>query len=94
MQALRQNISYAFRRCSKSPGLQGMLLTVVAIAIGLPVALAGAKFSAGFLYGIASHDVITFTLLPLFLAVVSLLACGIPARRAARVEPQVALHYE
>jgi predicted permease len=73
---------------------QGMLLTVIAIALGLPVALAVAKFSSSFLYGIHPHDLVTFTMLPLFLAAVALFACWIPARRAARINPQTALRSE
>ncbi len=73
---------------------QGMLLTAIAIALGLPVALAVAKFSSSFLYGIHPHDLVTFTMLPLFLAAVALFACWIPARRAARINPQTALRSE
>jgi predicted permease len=73
---------------------QGMLLTAIAIALGLPLALAGARFSASFLYGIRPHDLITFTTLPLFLAAVALPASWIPARRAAKINPQTALRYE
>jgi len=73
---------------------QGMLLTLIAVALGLPAAWAVAKFSASFLYGIHPHDIATFTLVPVFLVSIALLACWIPARRAARVNPQVALRYE
>jgi predicted permease len=73
---------------------QGMFLTGIAIALGLPAALAAAKFSSSFLYGVRPHDLLTFTLVPFFLAAVALLACWIPARRAARVDPQSALRYE
>jgi predicted permease len=73
---------------------QGMLLTAIAMGIGLPAAWAAAKFSSSFLYGIRPHDMVTFTAVPLFLAVVALLACWIPARRAARIDPQKALRYE
>ncbi len=73
---------------------QGMTLTAIAVALGLPAAWAVAKFSSSFLYGIRPHDIVTFTVVPLFLAVVALLACWIPARRAARVDPQTALRYE
>ena len=73
---------------------QGMLLTAIAIALGLPTAWAVAKFSSSFLYGVRPHDAITFTAVPLFLAVVALLASWIPARRAAKVDIQTALRYE
>jgi predicted permease len=73
---------------------QGMLLSCVAMAIGLPLALAAAKVAAGALYGIAPNDWVTFTGTPAFLAAVTLIACWIPARRAATVEPQTALRHE
>ncbi len=73
---------------------QGMMLTAIALAIGLPAALAAARLFNSFLYGVRPHDLVTFTVVPFFLAVVALLACWIPARRAARVDPQRALRYE
>jgi predicted permease len=73
---------------------QGMLLTAFAVALGLPAALIGAKFSSSFLYGVHPHDALTFLTVPLCLLGVALLACWIPARRAARVDPQTALRYE
>lgn len=73
---------------------QGMLLTIIALAIGLPAALAVAKLFNSFLYGVRPHDVVTFTLAPLYLAAVALAACWIPARRAASVDPQTTLRYE
>ena len=74
--------------------VQGMLLTVVALALGLPAAWMAAKFPSSFLYGIKPHDIATFTLVPVLLASVAFIACWIPARRAARVDPQMALRYE
>ena len=73
---------------------QGMVLTGIAIALGLPAAWVAAKFSSSFLYGVRPHDAVTFAGVPLFLAVVALLACWVPARRAARVDIQSALRYE
>jgi len=73
---------------------QGMLLTFIALAVGLPAALAVAKLFNSFLYGVRPHDIVTFTLVPIFLASVALIACWIPARRAARVDPQTTLRYE
>jgi predicted permease len=73
---------------------QGMRLTAIAIALGLPAAWLAAKFSSGFLYGVRPHDTATFVVVPLFLAVVALLACWAPARRAARVDIQSALRCE
>jgi predicted permease len=73
---------------------QGMLLTGIAIALGLPAAWVAAKFSSSFLYGVRPHDAVTFAGVPLFLALVAFLACWVPARRAARVDIQRALRYE
>jgi predicted permease len=73
---------------------QGMLLALIAVAIGLGAALAVAKLFAAFLYGVQPHDLVTFTAVPLFLAGVTLLACWIPSRRAAGVDPLTALRYE
>jgi ABC-type lipoprotein release transport system permease subunit len=71
-----------------------MVLTAIALAIGLPASLAAARFSGSFLYGVRPHDVLTFTAVPVFLASVSLFAAWIPARRAAWVDPQSALRRE
>jgi ABC-type antimicrobial peptide transport system permease subunit len=73
---------------------QGLLLMLIAVTLGLPCALAMARFATSILYGVHPHDPVTFTAVPLFLATVALLACWIPARRIARVDPQKALHYE
>jgi predicted permease len=73
---------------------QGMVLTFIAVALGLPAALAMAKFSSSFLYGVRPYDLVTFTTVPICLTLVALLASWIPARRAARVDPQTILRYE
>ena len=73
---------------------QGMLLTLIALVLGLAAAWAVARFSAGFLYGVRPHDLVTFTAVPLFLAAVAFLACWIPSLRAARLDPLTALRHE
>jgi putative ABC transport system permease protein len=73
---------------------QGMTLTLIAVVLGLGAAFAVSKLFTSILYGVAPHDLATFTFVPLFLAGVALLACWIPSRRAARVDPLVALRYE
>jgi ABC-type antimicrobial peptide transport system permease subunit len=70
---------------------QGLILTCIALALGWPVAWMLAKFASSFLYGIQPHDMLTFTLVPPFLAIIALFACWLPARRAARVDPVQAL---
>jgi predicted permease len=73
---------------------QGMTLAVVALIPGVAAAWGLAKLLTSFLYGIPAHDAATFTLVPLFLAAVAFLACWIPSRRVAKVEPSTALRYE
>lgn len=70
------------------------MLTLIAVALGLGAAFAATNVFASMLYRIRPHDVVTFTIVPLFLAAIALVACWIPARRAARVDPLTALRYE
>jgi ABC-type lipoprotein release transport system permease subunit len=53
-----------------------------------------AKLAASFLYGIQPHDMLTFAMVPPLLSAIALVACWIPARRAASVDPMVALRTE
>jgi predicted permease len=73
---------------------QGMVLTAIALAIGMPGAWMAAKLASSFLYGVSPHDLATFVAVPFILAAIAFLACWIPARRAARVDPQTVLRYE
>ncbi len=73
---------------------QGMALTAIAIVLGLPAALAVARIAKSFLYGIQPWDTITFATVPIFLAIIALIATWLPSRRAATVDPIKALRYE
>ena len=73
---------------------QGVLLAVAGAAVGIGAALAVTRFISSMLYGIHADDPVTFAALSLLLLAVALLACYIPARRAMRVDPMVALRYE
>jgi ABC-type antimicrobial peptide transport system permease subunit len=73
---------------------QGMLLAATGIAIGTAAAVALTRFISSFLFGVAPNDPLTFVVIALMLTIVALLACWIPARRAARVDPMIALRYE
>lgn len=73
---------------------QGMRLAVTGLVIGVMAALAVTRLLRGFLFGITPVDPIAFTVVSVLLLGVSLLAIWLPARRASRVDPMVALRYE
>jgi putative ABC transport system permease protein len=73
---------------------QGARLAGLGIAIGLLVSLGTTRMLAGFLYGVRPADPLTFAGVSLLLVVIALLACYLPARRAMRVDPLVALRNE
>ena len=73
---------------------RGMLLTATGLAIGMTAALALGQVVGGLLYGVTSHDPATLLAVALFLAAVAMLATYLPARRASRVDPMVALRAE
>ena len=73
---------------------QGVRLTLGGGAIGLVAALVATRLVASLLYGVTPHDPLTFVGVVALLAIVSGAACYIPARRAMRVDPMIALRYE
>ena len=73
---------------------QGMRLAAVGVGIGLLLSLALAQVLSSLLIGVSGYDVTTFILVPALLAAVALVACYLPARRATKVDPLVALRYE
>jgi len=73
---------------------QGMILTLIAVSLGWPIAWLLSKLASSFLYGIQPHDALTFALVPPFLTAIALAACWVPARRAASIDPMKALRTE
>ena len=73
---------------------QGIRMTLLGAAIGLVVSLAVTRALSSLLFGVSVTDPLTFVAVPVVLAFVAILACYLPARRAMRVDPIIALRYE
>jgi predicted permease len=73
---------------------QGATMAVVGVALGIVLALGLTRLMSAQLFGVTAHDPLTFAAVGLALIVVALIACWLPARRAASVDPIVALHAE
>ena len=73
---------------------QGMSLTIVGLVLGIAIGSVATRVLSDLLYGVTARDPLTFVGVPILLLVVAFLACYIPARRATRIDPLVALRYE
>ena len=71
-----------------------MTLALIGSIIGLAIAFSATRFLKSVLYGVSAADPITFLIVTFVLATVALLACWLPAHRATRVDPMVALRAE
>jgi predicted permease len=73
---------------------QGMKLTIIGVGIGLTLSLLASRLLGSLLVGVSARDPFVYVVVPLLLAGISLFACYVPARRAARVDPLVALRQD
>jgi ABC-type antimicrobial peptide transport system permease subunit len=73
---------------------QGLGVVGIGLGLGLVIALAGTRVMSSFFMGIKPTDPLTFSVVVLLLTVIALFACWIPARRATRIDPLVALRHE
>jgi predicted permease len=73
---------------------EGARMALIGVAVGIAAALGLTRLMANQLFGVTPQDPLTFTIVAIVLTLVALLACYLPARRAVRVDPMVALRYE
>jgi len=73
---------------------RGITLTLIGVAFGVVAALGATRLISSMIFGVSPYDPLTFVAVAAILSIVALLACYIPARRAMKVDPMVALRYE
>jgi putative ABC transport system permease protein len=91
---IRMALGASRREVGKLVVGEGLVLTLTGLAIGIGASIASTRLMSDLLFGVAASDSLTTVLVAIMLASVSVLACYIPARRAMRVDPMIALRWE
>ena len=78
-------------RIARNVARQGGFYAATGLAVGLPAAWLLTRLMGSVLFGVTTHDVATFTALPVTVTVATLLACAVPAWRAARISPMTTM---
>jgi ABC-type antimicrobial peptide transport system permease subunit len=92
MQGMLQDMKYAVRMLAKNPGFT--VMAVLMLAAGLAISIFTMRLISTALYGVAPNDIWIFSASTIVVLAISLLASFLPARRAAKIDPIVALRYE
>jgi putative ABC transport system permease protein len=79
---------------AKAVVAQGALHAAAGVVLGVPAAFLLTRLMASLLFGVTTHDPLTFTALPIAVVAVTTIACWLPARRAARVDPVTAIRQD
>ena len=91
---MRMALGATPRQVQRMVVIQGMRLALIGLVLGVGSSLAMARLMSSMLYGVKPRDPVTIVFVAALLSAVTLLATYLPARRASRVDPMVALRYE
>jgi ABC-type antimicrobial peptide transport system permease subunit len=94
MATLLADLRFGLRMLRRNPGFAAVAVATLGLALGLPASLALSQTPRSFLFGITPGDPLTLAAVSVLLAAAALLAAYVPARRATRVDPMVALRAE